>query len=238
MRGLVIIPAYNEAKTIGGVLDSLRAALPTTADILVVDDCSRDDTAHEARKGGIRLCSLPCNLGYTLALKTGLRYGLSRGYEWFAFMDADGQHRPEDMVSLISHFTRANVDLVIGSRWMAGGSQGKTVGSGRRCGMLFFSWLTRTLTGRRLTDTTSGMKIMNSPVAKELLAHNFGDFHSEVLIYLHDRGYSMDEHPITVCERTSGFSMYSLKDVIVYPLKNLILIVIFKLNSWTLRKVT
>jgi glycosyltransferase involved in cell wall biosynthesis len=237
MRGLVIIPAYNEAATIRAVLTDLRSALPPEADILVVNDFSSDDTVAGVRGAGVKLCSLPCNLGYPKALSTGLRYGLDRDYEWFAFMDADGQHRSEDMNALIHHFNSGASDMVIGSRWVKSGRPSGSIAPGRRWGMLFFAWLTQRLTGRNLTDTTSGMKIMNRAVAVELLAHNFGDFHSEVLIYLHDRGFHLEEHPITVRERIAGSSMYSLKDALVYPLKNLILIFIFKLNSWALKRI-
>ena len=234
MSGLVIIPAYNEEATVAQVLHHLRSLLPAGVDVLVVNDCSRDQTAVQAARAGVMVCSLPCNLGYAKALKTGLKYGLSRGYDWFAFMDADGQHRPEDMLRLIGHYESHSADLVIGSRWL---DKEIRADSGRRIGMIFFSWLTRKLTGEHLTDTTSGMKIMNRQVAGALLAQNFGDFHSEVIVYLHDRGFKIAESPIVVHERRAGTSMYSFKDAVIYPVKNLILIGIFKLNSWALKKV-
>ncbi len=238
MKGLVVIPAYNEAPTIRGVLERLRPVLPAEAEILVVDDGAKDATASEARASGCaRVVRLPCNLGYANALRTGLMYGLRGDYAWFAFMDADGQHRPEDMAGLIRAFSGGGADLIIGSRWQHQDIQKAAVPTGRRIGMVFFAWLTRKLTGRRLTDTTSGMKIMNRAVAGELLAHHFGDFHSEILIYLHDRRYRLEEFPIVVHERQAGSSMYSLRDAILYPWRNLILIAIFKLNSWLMGRV-
>lgn len=235
MPGLVIIPAYNEAETIQPVLKELVTTLPADVDILVIDDCSGDHTAGRAREMGVMVCSLPCNLGYAKALKTGLKYGLSQKYDWFSFMDADGQHRPEDMNKLIQFFSERSADLVIGSRWI---DHQIPADSGRRVGMIFFSWLTRKLTGERITDTTSGMKILNRQIAEALLSQNFGDFHSEIIIFLHDRGFKIEETGIIVHERTSGSSMYSFKDAIFYPVKNLILIAIYKLNSWALKKVS
>lgn len=213
----------------------LKELLQPGVEILVVDDGSKDKTRLEVEKADVLCCALPCNLGYARALTTGLLYGLSHSYEWFAFMDADGQHRSEDMNQVIDFYKREQVDLVVGSRWLEEKGNQSTVG--RRMGMKFFSWLTEKLTGESFTDTTSGMKLMNRKVANELLNQNFGDFHSEIIIYLHDRGYCIKEYPIYVEKRQEGTSMYSFQDVILYPLKNLILIFIFKLNSWTLQRV-
>lgn len=237
MRGLLIIPAYNEAASITPVLERLKDELPSGVDVLVVNDGSKDDTADIVRRTGVLLCDLPCNLGYALALKTGMKYGVQHGYDWMSFMDADGQHRTEDMLELIREYEKGEADMITGSRWMLTGEPGKEVPAGRRTGMLFFSRLASRLTGRKVTDTTSGMKILSPTVAKELVNHHFGDFHSEVIVYLHDRGYKLREHPITVLERTAGTSMYSFHDAVFYPLKNLILILVFKLNSLALKKV-
>lgn len=236
MQGLIIIPAYNEAGSIQRVLENVKHHIPHSVDVVVVNDCSKDETVEEVKKAGIPCLDLPCNLRYTGALKTGLQYGLKKEYDWFAFMDADGQHRPEDMRALIENFESNGADLMVGSRWLDPSPEQKS-SSGRRAGMLFFSWLTEKLTGKVFTDTTNGMKILNRSIAAELCSHNFGDFHAETLIYLSDRGYKIEEHPITVEDRTTGESMYSFRDVLFYPAKNLILIAVFKLNSWALKKV-
>jgi hypothetical protein len=152
-----------------------------------------------------------------------------------AFIDADGQHRPEDLNAMIERFKKEPLDLLVGSRWMkVNTEQGSS--RGRRLGMEFFSWLAQQLTGHPFTDTTNGLKVLSPSVAKELTSRNFGDFHAETLIYLHDRGHQIEEHPIIVRNRETGSSMYSLKDMVFYPVKNLILIAIFKLNSWTLAR--
>lgn len=235
MPGLIIIPAHNEEAAIGAFLDELKTELFIDADIVVVDDGSSDNTAKIAKQKGLLCCTLACNLGYTGALKTGLEIGLKNDYQWMAFIDADGQHRPKDLQAMTRFFTKAKVDLLVGSRWLEKNSSQKTA-QGRRLGMEFFAWLTQKLTGHPFTDTTNGLKVMSPDVAKELVDRNFGDFHAETLIYLHDRGYRIEEHPIIVRERETGNSMYSLKDIVFYPLKNLILIALFKLNSWTLAK--
>lgn len=236
MSGLVIIPAHNEEGAIGDFLDELMPECHELCDILVVNDGSRDNTSNIVKAKHISCCDLPCNLGYTGALKTGLRLGLERKYDWMAFIDSDGQHRPCDLMSMIQRFEEEDLDLLVGSRWLNHGPD-QSSSAGRRAGMEFFSWLSEKMTGRRFTDTTNGLKILRPKVAQELCTRNFGDFHAETLIYLHDRGYRIAEHPIVVRARETGTSMYSFKDLVFYPLKNLILIGIFKLNSWTLAKV-
>ena len=237
MKGLIIIPAYNEEGSIASLLEELRGSLKPEQSVLVVDDGSQDQTSRIVGEAGFACCSLPANLGYAGALKTGLAFGLAEGFDWMAFMDADGQHRPEDLQSMAERFSAGDLDLLLASRWIGSAQHENHSSSGRKFGMEFFSWLSQRLTGRRFTDTTNGMKLMAPRVAKELLEHNFGDLHAEVLIYLHDRGYRIDEHPAVVREREAGTSMYGFKDVIIYPLKNLILIAVYKLNSWTLARV-
>jgi glycosyltransferase involved in cell wall biosynthesis len=236
LKGLIIIPAYNEGESIFRVLEKLKNFIPENADVLVVNDSSKDNTVAETHRANIDCLNLPCNLGYTGALKAGLSFGLKKDYEWFSFMDADGQHRPEDMQTLIENFEKGQSDLIVGSRWLKENPDQHSSNS-RRMGMLFFSWLTEKMTGQKFTDTTNGMKILSPKVAEELVLHNFGDFHSETLIYLHDRGFRISEHPIIVHDRETGTSMYSFQDALIYPLKNIILISIFKLNSWTLKRV-
>jgi glycosyltransferase involved in cell wall biosynthesis len=236
MSGLVIIPAHNEEEAVGSFLDELMEHLPQHHGVLIVNDGSSDDTGKVVTQKGFSCCQLPCNLGYTGALKTGLKIGLNQGADWMAFIDSDGQHRPEDLVAMIKKFEDHDIDILLGSRWMEHGPD-QSSSAGRRAGMEFFSWIAQKLTGRRFTDTTNGLKILKPQVAKELCSRNFGDFHAETLIYLHDRGYKIEEHPIVVRARETGQSMYTFKDLVFYPLKNLILIAIFKLNSWTLAKV-
>jgi glycosyltransferase involved in cell wall biosynthesis len=236
MPGLIIIPAHNEEGAIEAFLNELIATIPDQHSILVINDGSSDNTSRIVREKKVSCCDLPCNLGYTGALKTGLQVGLKKDATWMAFIDSDGQHRPCDLNAMIERFESEPVDMIIGSRWMEHGPDTSS-SAGRRAGMEFFSWVTEKLTGRRFTDTTNGLKILSPAIAKELCSRNFGDFHAETLIYLHDRGHQISEHQIVVRARETGISMYSFRDLIFYPLKNLILIAIFKLNSWTLAQV-
>ncbi|HHT9131280.1 MAG TPA: glycosyltransferase family 2 protein, partial [Candidatus Tripitaka californicus] len=114
---LVIIPAYNEKKSIGGVVRDIRASLPG-ADVLVVNDGSTDDTSGEARQSGAMVLDLPCNMGLGVAVQSGLIFAQDRGYRFVARMDGDGQHRPTELRALLTPLEKGEADMVIGSRFL------------------------------------------------------------------------------------------------------------------------
>src|SRR5690554_2437530 len=118
-RVLVIIPAYNEEKTIASVLHDLRTEAPAY-DRIVINDGSRDATGRIVNEMGERHLRLPCNLGYGHALQAGLKYGLLRGYEVMVSFDADGQHRAEDVKPLVHALLDSEAGMVIGSRFIDG----------------------------------------------------------------------------------------------------------------------
>ena len=99
-RVLVIIPAFNEAKSIGSVLAEIAGTNPSV-DILVIDDGSTDATSVEVRKLGVSVLRHPFNLGYGSAVQTGYMYAVECGYEYLVQIDADGQHNPKDIPKLL-----------------------------------------------------------------------------------------------------------------------------------------
>ena len=105
MKPLVLVPAFNEAARIGGVLAGVRAAVPD-ATILVVDDGSSDDTAVVARRVGARVIRLPFNLGAGVAAQTGYKLAVREGYDCVVQLDADGQHEPADIPILLGVIAR------------------------------------------------------------------------------------------------------------------------------------
>ena len=120
MRTLVFIPAWNEEASVAAVIADVRAHLPD-ADLLVVDDGSTDGTAAVARASGARVASLPFNQGLGAALQTGYLFALREGYDYCAHLDADGQHPAAEVVRLLDEVRAGRADLVIGSRYIAGG---------------------------------------------------------------------------------------------------------------------
>jgi glycosyltransferase involved in cell wall biosynthesis len=230
---LVVIPAYNEEKTIASVLIGLRQAVPEF-DRLVVNDGSTDATGDIVAKLGEKQLRLPCNLGYGRALQTGLKYALMRGYDIVVSIDADGQHKPEDVSPMIEVLLENNVDVMIGSRFCNGRSY--TGPFSRRVGQLLFSYLTQLLIGQRIYDTTSGFKAMRAAPCEVIVRGTFLDFHTEMVVRLRMLGFKIAEQPIAVQERTFGNSMYSLTSVIEYPLKTLLLTMVAAVDALLARR--
>jgi len=154
---LVIIPAYNEAGRVGAVIRHLRSGYPDF-DLLVVDDCSRDTTVKEAREAGARVVSLPFNLGIGGAMQTGFMYARQNGYDIAIQVDGDGQHDPGSIPDMLRPVISGELDLCIGSRFMASSGNFKSSFL-RRIGIRFFSGLISILTGSSLTDPTSGFRV-------------------------------------------------------------------------------
>lgn len=155
-RVLIVIPCWNEAANLPEVVAELRQRGPS-ADLLVVDDGSDDDTGAVARGLGCPVLELPIHLGYGGAVQTGIKHGLRRAYPVVVTFDGDGQHEPADVPSLV-RAVEAGDDLVLGSRFLAPGSYR---GTGlRRLGRAVFAALARRLTGLPLTDPTSGLKAL------------------------------------------------------------------------------
>ncbi|AYF98352.1 glycosyltransferase family 2 protein [Protaetiibacter intestinalis] len=152
-RVLVVIPAYNEAETLPAVIRELQRVAPEV-DCLVVDDGSRDGTAAVAQASGARTASLPFNLGVGGAMRTGYRYGAAHGYDVVVQLDADGQHDPAAIATLVGALDDA--DLVIGARFAGVGDY--RVRGPRKWAMGILSAVLSRVTGHRLTDSTSGFK--------------------------------------------------------------------------------
>jgi len=190
----IIIPAYNEAGRIATSIAGIRKF--GNADVVVVDDGSNDDTAGEAKAAGARVIELPFNLGYGAALQTGFKYALDKGYEFAVQMDADGQHDPLSIEALISPVLKDEVDVVIGSRFLDKGNYKAPFV--RRMGMYFFGIITSVVTGRRITDPTSGFQALNKKVmefyASDAYPADYPD--ADVIIMLYRQGFRFKEVPV------------------------------------------
>jgi glycosyltransferase involved in cell wall biosynthesis len=216
-KALIVVPAYNEERNIVSVLTEL-SPFRRGFDILVVNDGSSDGTEGLVNATGILQAVLPCNLGYSRAVRTGLLYGIRGGYSFIVLFDADGQHHASDIPALIAPVESGQCDLTLGSRYLSGQSA-RAEPLGRRIGQWVFSRLASTLAGRTLSDTTCGFKAMTSRVAEELLKTQSVDMHSEILVYLIRLGYRVGEVPIRIRTRTHGRSMYSLMSHVTYPVQ-------------------
>jgi glycosyltransferase involved in cell wall biosynthesis len=232
---LVLLPAHNEAATIELVLQGLRRAAPYF-DRLVIDDASTDATSTIVEALGERLLRLPCQLGYGGALQTGIRHAVDAGYDIVVFLDADGQHDPKDVPRLVSRIEDGGADVVIGSRYVD--RQLYEGPFGRRMGQRILSHISRLMTGRRIYDTTSGLKAIRADALHLLTAGPFQDFHIEALVKWSLLGFRIEEVPISAAEREHGESMHSWRSAIIYPLKTLLLTLVAATDAWIERSRT
>jgi len=154
-RTLVIIPALDEEAALPATLGELRAVHPEL-DVLVVDDGSTDHTVAAATDAGATVARLPFHLGIGCALRTGFRYALAEGYDRAVQFDADGQHDPDEIATLLTALD-GGADMVIGSRF-ASGEAAYEVGRIRKRAMSLLRLTVRLLSGRSFTDTSSGFR--------------------------------------------------------------------------------
>jgi glycosyltransferase involved in cell wall biosynthesis len=206
-RILLLIPAYNEAARLRPLIRKTREILPET-EILVVDDGSSDATASEASAGGAWVARHPFNLGYGAALQTGYRFAVERQYELLLQMDADGQHDPLCLRGLLEPVAEGRADVAIGSRFLENGSYESP--AARRIGSALFGTLASIITGKRITDPTSGFWAMNRNAfelcASDAFPHDYPD--ADVLITLHRAGLRTVEVPVRMFPRAGGPSMH------------------------------
>ena len=202
-RFLVVIPAFNEEDALPAVLAELSRALPD-ADVVVIDDGSDDGTARVAAEGGAVALRLPFNLGIGGALRTGFRYAIENGYQRAVQFDADGQHDPAEIRTVLDRLDEG-ADLVIGSRF-ADGRTDYEVGRVRRRAMRMLGVTVRILSGQIFTDTSSGFRAFG-PAALELFARTYPvDYmeSTEALVMACASGLCVVEVPVQMRVRAAG----------------------------------
>ena len=224
MKILIIVPAYNEEASLPGVIRDLSENMPS-ADVLVVNDGSRDATELVARKLGVMVLDLPFNLGIGGAVQAGYLYAERNGYDVAVQFDGDGQHLAGEIKNLLVPLEANRADLVVGSRFMPAGGYKAPVF--RKIGIANFSLVLSSIMGTTVTDSTSGFRAANRRVI-EFFAHIYPDDYPEVeaLVLLHKTGLRMAEVPAVMRERTGGRSSITPIRSIYYMTKVLMAIFI------------
>jgi len=221
---LVIIPAYNEADTVGRVIEGTQRKLPF-ADILVVNDGSSDSTSAISKQKGARVLDLSYNLGIGAAMQAGYKFAYTMGYDIAVQCDADGQHHPAAIKKLIDTLIDDGVDMVLGSRYLRKKRYRSFVF--RRLGVLIFSKVLSVIVGQRLTDTTSGFRAVNREVIKNFSAFYPCDYpEPEALVLLHRGGFAIKEISVNMSSRKGGNSSITMWRSIYYMAKVLLAIFI------------
>ncbi|PVU83966.1 glycosyl transferase family 2 [Cellulomonas sp. WB94] len=206
---LIVLPAWNEQEALPSVLQEIRTLMPGIA-VLVVNDGSTDATSHVARRLGVPVLDLPVNLGVGGAMRAGFKYALRTGHDAVIQLDADGQHDPRNVETLLQAMASANVDVVIGARFAGVGAYESR--GPRRWAMRGLSFVLSRLVGTRLTDTTSGFKL-SGPRAVRLFATNYpaeylGDT-VESLVIAHRAGLSIRQVGVEMRPRSGGQPSHS-----------------------------
>ena len=190
----IVVPAFNEAGVIGDVIAALRSVF---ANVVCVDDGSADGTADIAQRAGAHLVRHPVNLGQGAAIQTGVEYARSQpGAQIFATFDADGQHRVEDVVTMIDRLGSGDVDIVIGTRFGPGVSPPPLL---KR--LVLQTAVRLSPRGRRLglTDTNNGLRVFNKTVADGLDITMNGMSHAtEFIMLIAENRWRVAEQPVEV----------------------------------------
>jgi Glycosyl transferase family 2 len=203
-RIAVVIPAYNEADSVGDVVRSIPAEVcaEETA-ILVVDDGSRDDTSEEAAKAGAIVARHVINRGGGAALRTGYRLMAESGALVVVTLDADGQHLPSEMERLVKPVLDDEVDVAHGSRVLG---EADPNSRSREFGIVFFNKLVSFITRTKVSDCSNGYRAVRTTVLPQLVLRQEQFHTSEFLIEAIKRGIPAKEVPVTVAKRTYGHS--------------------------------
>ena len=216
MRLLMIIPAYNEEDNIVDVVNTIRLQYPEF-DYVVINDGSTDHTSRRCHREGIEIIDLPTNIGLAGAFQTGLKYAYSRDYDCALQFDADGQHRPEYIESMLEKLSEG-YDIVIGSRFVTKRKE-KTL---RMLGARILTVAIKLTTGKRISDPTSGMRMFNRSMIKEFAVNvNYGP-EPDTISYLLRNGASIAEVQVEMDERTKGTSYFNWSQSVMYMFRMLV----------------
>lgn len=214
---VVVVPAFNEEASLGGLLAEIRAALPQVP-MLVVSDGSKDRTVDVARSAGVRVLDLPHNMGVGGAVQAGFQYAVRNGFSHVLRMDGDGQHPPAEAAKLIARMAESGADLVVGSRF---GATRECVSSrfryaGIRTLALFLSLICRA----RISDPTSGFWLVSRPLLDYFARYYPTDYpEPEAVALLRRQGYSFAEAPVRFRGRQAGQSSIGFVDALYYMVK-------------------
>ena len=227
---LVMVPAYNEEKTVGEVVKSTLALFPEFK-VVVIDDGSEDATAENAREAGADVVSLPFHCGGSIAIQTGYMVAANDGYDYTVKIDADGQHKPEEITKLLNPLINDEADMTMGSRYLTLNERHSS--AMREGGRVFSSTMVSTLHKMEITDITSGMRAWSRKAIQTLLPTYIerGFIEDSVFwvvetLLVSKKMLRLKEVPIEVLPRKYGRSKsFSFGKMLQYPLKLLITLI-------------
>ena len=219
MKVLVVIPAYNEGQNIQKVIDELKKDLDY-ADILVINDCSKDNTREIVEKNNVNCITSVFNLRYAMAVQTGIKYAYNHRYDYVIQFDGDGQHIAKEAEKLLNKMKETDCDIVIGSRYMKDGTYKQTFF--RKIGTVIFSKLIKVFCKKEITDPLSGFQCLNRKVIEKY--SKIGQYpeypDANLVMQMLLQGYKIEEVSVKMRLREFGESMHG---GIIKPIKYMIM---------------
>lgn len=217
MKKIVIIPAYNEISNIRTTVQDILDHAPGF-DYVIINDCSQDGTMRFCTEQGMNIINLPVNLGIGGAVQTGYLYAWRNGYDVAVQFDGDGQHDASYLGEMADFLQEQQADMVIGSRYIK--KEGFQSSGIRQFGIRYFSALIKLLTGKRVTDPTSGMRMVNRDVMKIYSEDYPVDYpEPESVVAILRMGKKVSEIPVIMRERQGGVSSISPRKAVYYMIK-------------------
>lgn len=228
-KKLVIIPAFNESESIKDTVWEIISKAPDF-DYVVVNDCSTDNTLQILIDEGFNYLDLPVNLGIGGAVQAGYRYAEENGYEIAVQVDGDGQHDPKYLGKMAEELEKSEADMIIGSRFIE--KEGFQSSALRRVGIKYFTGLIKLVTGKTVTDPTSGLRMIGRNVIEEFAdkyPRDYPEPESVVAILKHRR--KVVEIPVKMRERQGGTSSIHMWKSVYYMIKVTIAILIERVRG-------
>lgn len=234
---LIVIPAYNESDNLKIVEKDIRENFPE-ADILFMNDCSTDDTIDIIQSfDHVHYLNLPVNMGYFYAIQSGLKFAAQNKYKYVVQFDGDGQHLAKEAKRMYDYARNNDVDIVIGSRFLK--ETGYNHSFFRRVGTHMFQRIIKMMTGKVISDPTSGLQVLKYDVFSQLAKiYKYPDTaDANLLIDLLYKGYSIDELAVEMKNRETGESMHGgIVKPAKYMMKMFYYITVVYFNNITGRK--
>lgn len=230
MKKLIIIPAFNEESNIKKTVTSIRKDA-ADFDYIIINDCSGDRTRQICEEEGYPVINLPINLGIGGAVQTGYKYAWKHGYDVAVQVDGDGQHDPGFLRVMAEHLVEHELDMVIGSRFIE--KEGFQSSKIRRIGILFFSKLIYVLTGAKITDPTSGLRMVGRNVMALFSEDYPRDYpEPESVVAVLRRKMKVEEIPVVMKAREGGVSSISMKKSVYYMIKVTLAMLIERIRKY------
>lgn len=229
MKKIVIIPAYNEE---GGIVKTVTDVMENAKDFdyVVINDCSKDNTLEICHEHNFNVVNLPVNMGIGGGVQTGYMYAYRNGYDIAVQFDGDGQHNASYLDSMSKKLVEENLDMVIGSRYIE--KEGFQSSGMRRMGIKYFTGLIKLLTGKKITDPTSGMRVINRKIMKQFSEEYPKDYpEPESVVAILRRKKKVLEIPVIMRERSGGVSSISMKKSVYYMIKVSLAILIERIRK-------